>query len=165
MATYGTYSDFIVRFPAVARDANAVNEVNSYFLPAASAWVEEQFAGSFVIPFSNNVTSIPEFVYERAYAQIMLRSFGRVDVAKELMADLTIRVNDINSYGGGLSTTSGPIFASALNPSTQNVVYDSKAGYQPTFGLDGPFTTRADPDLVTTTITNRGIIVNYDGDI
>lgn len=160
MATYGTNSDFLVRFPAVANDPNVGPEISSFFLPAASAWVEEQFGAYFTLPFSSNVVSIPEFVYERAFQLITQRAFGKPETAKQLEEDLVRRITAINCGMAALSTTSGPLFASQQNPASPNQVYDANAGFIPVFDLDDPFHQRADPNLINNDRGVRGFTDN-----
>lgn len=156
MAVYGNQSDFFARFPAALNDANAGTQVTSFFLPSASYWVEEQFGAYFTTPFSLNVVSIPEFVYERAWQMVMMRSLREFETAKQLEQDLLTRITAINCGKAALSTTSGPLYATQLNPATANQVYDANAGFQPVFDLDDAFHQQADPTQIVNDRSARG---------
>jgi hypothetical protein len=128
---YATYSDFAARYATRLSEA----EVNSHYLPFASARLDGRLAPYFTVPFSLNNQTARDLTLDLAYLLVLQRSRDEADLAV-MQRSLETRLAALANGEQAMVTTSGEtILAQGARP----VVWSTTARYRTVFDLrDAP---------------------------
>ena len=129
--SYATYSDFNTRYATRMSEA----EINSHYLPYASARLESLLGGAFTVPFSSNNLTARDLTMELGYLMVLRRGKGPQDY--QAFADtLAAQLGDLRDGRQPMITTSGEaLFAQPIGED----IWSSTARYHTVFDLrDAP---------------------------
>ena len=144
-ALWTNVGSFYVLFPKETSVASAA--MNDAFLPAAERWVEGQLASRFTVPISGFHLGAVDLAYQKAYHLIRLRTRAPTD-SDEMGRSLDAEIAALLRGDMALMTSSGPLFAEAIDTANTARPWSSGQDFTPVFGLDEASEQEVDPDYI-----------------
>ena len=127
--SYATYSDFNTRYATRMEPA----EVESHYLPFATARLDSALAGAFAVPFSSNNLTARDLTLDLAYLLMLQRNREQGD-RTALEESLQRRLSDLREGREAMLSDSGDSLFSSKAAST---VWGGAARYHTVYGPDG----------------------------